>query len=136
MAVQWKGDKVTANAAADLSALQYRIGYVDTTGKIAAATSSNAGIVGVITEPGKSGKQATLTVEGIQKVACAGTATYNVGDKVQVDGSSRAVAHVAPTANTSTGVITSADVFGVVLVGGTSLAADTLITVKLVNSKV
>lgn len=128
MAVQWVGDKVTANSAADLSPMLFRVGYLNSSGQIALATSSNQGLMGVITEPGKLGRQSTLTVEGIAKVACA-AGTYAPGDKVQVDANGRVVAHAAPAAFPLT------DVLGVVQVGGTALPVDALIQVKLVNTK-
>jgi hypothetical protein len=124
---------MAAPAASDLSTKQYRAGYLTSSKTIDQATGPNQGAMGILTDNPKQGSTASLQMRGFSKWAAA-SGTINPGDKLVPDSNGRAVVRTAPTANTSTGVITSQDVLAIALDG--SSVQDTLVPVEIVSTKI
>ncbi|NPV72075.1 MAG: DUF2190 family protein [Firmicutes bacterium] len=103
----------TLEAAADLSASQYRFVRVDANGR-AALCGAGQPAVGVLqNKPSAAGQAAQVRALGITKVV-AGAAIAK-GALVASDASGQAVAATVTTANTTTGALTGSHVAGIAL---------------------
>jgi hypothetical protein len=88
-----EGNHFSAVAVADLSALQYKIMKLDSTGKVAAATAATDVIIGVLDNTPVLGELASVWLRssnGTFKVKLGGTVA--IGDAVTSDGSSAGIA--------------------------------------------
>ena len=103
----------TLEAAADLSASQYRFVRVDANGR-AALCGAGQPAVGVLqNKPSAAGQAAQVRALGITKVVAGGA--ISKGALVASDASGQAVAATVTTANTTTGALTGSHVAGIAL---------------------
>ena len=106
---------LTLAAAADLSAAQYKVMQVDSTGKAALSNATSLN-VGILQNNPAAGQAATVAVEGVSKILLAGTVA--AGARVTSDLNALGVAAVT----------VGDSVIGVALAGG---AAGDLIPVLI-----
>lgn len=101
----------TAEAAADLSALQYCAVKVDSTGKIAACTSAGENAIGILQNKPTSGQMAQVLCQGVSKVRVAAAVGEMVNLKVAGSTSELTTASAAVT-DTSDGGAASDPLIG------------------------
>jgi hypothetical protein len=90
--------KISLEAAADLSALQFTFVKLDANGKAAAAAAATDIPIGVLQNKPTSGQAATITVVGVTKVDSG--AALNEADLIGTAADGQAVALVAGTDTT------------------------------------
>lgn len=99
MAYEIPGQQVSFQAAADLSAQQFRFVKLDANGQIAAITAVTDIPIGVLQDkPGAAGRAGCVMLNGISKIV--GGANLAKADQVGPDAQGRAVAYVAGTDTT------------------------------------
>jgi hypothetical protein len=91
MAYESISHKISLEAAADLSAKQYFLVKVDSTGK-AALCGDGENAVGVLQNDPEAGQAATIATGGIAKVECGGVITTGGNVACNADGEAVAAA--------------------------------------------
>jgi hypothetical protein len=99
MAYEIPGQLVSFQAAADLSAKQFRAVKIDANGQIAAISAVTDIPIGILQDkPAAQGRAGGVMLDGISK--WVGGANLAKGDRVGVDSQGRCVAYVAGTDTT------------------------------------
>lgn len=99
MAYEIPGQQVSFQAAADLSAQQFRFVKLDANGQIAAITAVTDIPIGILQDkPGGAGRAGCVMLDGISKVV--GGVNLAKGDQIGPDNQGRAAAYVAGTDTT------------------------------------
>lgn len=99
MAYEIPGQQISIQAAADLSAQQFRAVKLDANGQIAAITAITDRPHGILQDkPGAQGRAGCVMLDGVSKMV--GGANLAKGDLVGVDNQGRAVAVVPGTDTT------------------------------------
>jgi hypothetical protein len=99
MAYEIPGQMVSFQAAADLSAYQFRFVKLDANGQVALCSAVTDIPIGVLQDkPGAQGRACNVMLDGITKIV--GGANLAKGDQVGTDTTGRAVAYVAGTDTT------------------------------------
>ena len=99
MAYEIPGTQITLEAAADLSAHQFKFVKLDNTGKIAAIAAVTDIPVGILQDkPNAAGKVGTVMVDGISKVQA--DAALTAGNQVGTAADGQAAAYAAGTDTT------------------------------------
>lgn len=99
MAYEIPGQQVSFQAAADLSAQQFRFVKLDANGQVAAISAVTDIPIGILQDkPAAQGRAACVMLDGISKVV--GGANLAKSDQIGPDAQGRAVAYVAGTDTT------------------------------------
>lgn len=99
MAWEIPGQQIPFQAAADLSAQQFRAVKLDSNGQIAAIAAVTDIPLGILQDkPGAAGRAGCVMLDGVSKMVAG--ANLAKGDRVGVDATGRAVAYVAGTDTT------------------------------------
>ncbi len=99
MAYEIPGQMVSFQAAADLSAQQFRFVKLDANGQVAAIAAVTDIPIGILQDkPGAQGRACNVMLDGISKLV--GGANLAKGDQIGPDAQGRGVAYVAGTDTT------------------------------------